>query len=563
MRGRSRRVVAPVAVAAFLAGAYPAYAWICHPDPVGTRTLVVVGAVESYSMFGTHVDVTYRDQKCAKRAVWNVRAGRPTTTMGPRAACGQAVGGTVAPARPAASVQPDGTVVVRAADGTPLRTLAIPRPFRASHAAVAGRRVVVFVRGPARPERPDRALVIDTSSGKLINSWPLLDRPTSLDVAGDLALFGTVHGHALYALRLSNGRIALVGLNRVPDMPQIDGAGVVYVDDLYKGKRGNGRTTLKFVPTRAVAQRLVNVARPLVTRGPIHAFAMDATRVGVAVDDPERSCDSVIFWNVPWHFDIDVTKLLMPRRLTCPTRGGPRITQIAFGGVGLEWVADYGGTTKLLTATLVNCDIRIVSSGARVAGVAGDGSVLAYALDGRADARGSLALVSLQHHHVDHGVFPGRTLARLTVRALAADAGRVATVDTNGRIELRTARGHLLRALRVPGTVAVALHGDDLVALGGAQLRVLDAASGRVVHAWKVSAGARPELDVHYGVAVIAIGRSVVAVDLATGRRAVVARAPGAVHAQIEAPGIAYRYNAGGHGFVRFVPFAQIERALD
>jgi hypothetical protein len=34
------------------------------------------------------------------------------------------------------------------------------------------------------------------------------------------------------------------------------------------------------------------------------------------------------------------------------------------------------------------------------------------------------------------------------------------------------------------------------------------------------------------------------------------------VHAQIEAPGIAYRYNASGRGFVRFVPFAHIERAL-
>ena len=54
----------------------------------------------------------------------------------------------------------------------------------------------------------------------------------------------------------------------------------------------------------------------------------------------------------------------------------------------------------------------------------------------------------------------------------------------------------------------------------------------------------------------------VIALDLETGRRAVVARTPGAVHAQIEAPGIAYRYNARGRGFVRFVPFARIERAL-
>ena len=562
---RSRRLVSAIAVSAALVGAYPAYAayeWICHPDPPGTRTLVVLGEVDSYSMAGANVRVAYRDAHCTRDFAWRVFAGRPTTTVGPRVACAQAAATQTAPGGRTASIEPDGTVRVHAADGTLLGSLAIPTPLAASHAAASGDRAVVFARGPERPDRPVRALVFDVRTGNVLHDWPLIDEPTSLDVQGDLAVFGTRRTQALYALRLSNGRIALVGLNRTRDTPQIERAGVVYKDDLYKGKRRNGRTTLKFVPTRAVEQGLIDVVKPLVTRGPIRAFAMDATRVGVAVDDPDLSCDRVVFWNIPWHFEIDVTRLLMPRRLTCPAKGGPRISQIAFGGVGLEWVADYGKTTKLLTATLVNCDVRTVTSGVPVAHVAGDGGLLAYALDGRSGARGSVAVVSLEHHHVDHAVSPGRTLARATVRSLSADEGRVASLDGNGRIEIRSSTGSLLRAVRVPGAAAVALRGDDLAVLRGAQLLVLDAASGRVVDAWKVPAGVRPELDTHFGVAVLSLGRRVVAVDLATGRTAVVARAPSAVHAQIEAPGIAYRFNAGGRGFVRFVPFAELERLL-
>ena len=173
-------------------------------------------------------------------------------------------------------------------------------------------------------------------------------------------------------------------------------------------------------------------------------------------------------------------------------------------------------------------------------GVAGDGSVLAYALEGCAGPAGPVAVVTLQHHHID-AVAPGRTLGRRTARSIAADARRVAALDVSGRIELRTTRGRLRALYALPAAAALALRSDDLVALGHGRLRVVDAGSGSSVHVWRVPAAARPEIDVHFGVAVITAGHKVIAVDLETGRRAVVARAPGAVHAQIEAPGIAYR----------------------
>jgi hypothetical protein len=65
-----------------------------------------------------------------------------------------------------------------------------------------------------------------------------------------------------------------------------------------------------------------------------------------------------------------------------------------------------------------------------------------------------------------------------------------------------------------------------------------------------------------FGVATLAAGRSVYAVALATGHRAVLATAPSRVEAQIEAPGVVYRYNAAGSGEFRFVPFAKVLRAL-
>ena len=40
------------------------------------------------------------------------------------------------------------------------------------------------------------------------------------------------------------------------------------------------------------------------------------------------------------------------------------------------------------------------------------------------------------------------------------------------------------------------------------------------------------------------------------------ATAPSRVEAQIEAPGVVYRYDAAGSGEFRFVPFAKIRRAL-
>src|SRR5439155_27065495 len=155
----------------------------------------------------------------------------------------------LAPDRPAyagavAATEPDGTVGIRAADGTLGRTFTLAAGLTAADVVLQDQRLFVAALAAATPDRPDRLLVYDTMSGALLHSWPLLERPTSLDVQGELALFSAQHGRGLYALRLSDGLTALVGLNRAGDTPQIQARGVVYHDDLYKGKRANGRVFL-------------------------------------------------------------------------------------------------------------------------------------------------------------------------------------------------------------------------------------------------------------------------------------------------------------------------------
>jgi hypothetical protein len=92
-------------------------------------------------------------------------------------------------------------------------------------------------------------------------------------------------------------------------------------------------------------------------------------------------------------------------------------------------------------------------------------------------------------------------------------------------------------------------------------VEVFDTATGERTHVWHVPAGAAA-IDVHYGIAVIPIGRRVVALDLDTGRRAVLAHAPAKAKAQIEAPGVIYAYNLGRRGVLRYIPTAKVELAL-
>jgi hypothetical protein len=66
-------------------------------------------------------------------------------------------------------------------------------------------------------------------------------------------------------------------------------------------------------------------------------------------------------------------------------------------------------------------------------------------------------------------------------------------------------------------------------------------------------------VSLRYGIAVIAAGDNVFAVNVATGRVARLAHVRGRASAQFDSPGAVVQFNAGGHGHLRLIPMSTIE----
>jgi hypothetical protein len=518
MRHHRRVLYTGVAAVVFAAaGAYPAYAYICHPDPPGTRTLTVGGDVQRYTMSGPRVRIDYRADNSCVKVSWNVRSGAARSR----------------------SVACDDAAAAQA-----------PRV-----ASRVGNRLIVL--RPGAGDVGDRLLV--RKHGRVLRSWPLPERFRTLDVHGGIALLATRGSRETYAVRLSDGRAALVGLNRRGDNPQIEAPGIVYQDNVYKRAEPGTRRLMKFVPLRAVERAIRRAGRPLTVAGEIADIAMDGPRVAIAVRGLGAECDRVMFWNIPWQY---VSRLTEEDELTCrQTHGRARIGTVAVGGIGAEWTTATGRLERVLSATIVDCVERIIATArghdSDLVSLAADGGLLAYAVSYGPGAGGSVGVVGAQ---MRAKTISTRLSAPLAVHV---DAGRVAVLGADGQVELISARGQLLQTFWPTAPTAVALRGDRLLVLTrDARLEVFDALTGESLATWSVPRGLSPALDAHFGVAVVTNRSTVFAVDLDTGRVATLVKTPGRVTAEIEAAGVAYGYTARGRGHVRFVSFAQIEAAL-
>ena len=453
-------------------------------------------------------------------------------------------------------------------------------------------------------------MVFDRATSRRIASWPLLDRPARVAVYGGIAILSGATRHELYALRLADGRIAQIGIARAGDRPLISAAGVLYQDDLDLKKHRTAplQRTLKLVPLSSVRQEL---ARPFTTvrmymsysapspasapdstgsvravqrastppyRGAdpprplrldrITAMAMNGSRVALAVHDPTGRCDYVLFWNVQWHY---VTRLTRSSGATClPTHAPGGITNVAIAGSRAIWTVTYGGKSRVVGAMITDCQewvvARPVAGLERVAGLAGDGSVLAYALAPR--TIGHRLLSAARHSLSSVGVVPAHwggvavEQFRNPLLGLSVYDGRIAALRAGGTVSIATPGGALTRQLRVGSTRAVALRKNVVAALSNrGTLNVYSISSGQRLHSWRVARDAS-SLDVQYGIALLTAGHDVYAVNLATGRAAHLFHAPTRVAAQIEAPGAAIQYNLAGHGHLGFIPMSQIEASV-
>ena len=300
-----------------------AAAQVCHPDAAGTRSFTVKGAVTHYGFAKGGVAVSWTaSNACSGSALWNFQAARS-------AKADTACAGTGAkPAGPVA------TRLVAKQGGTVVRVLLAPRGS----------------------DRPDRLAVVNRATHETA-SWPLIDRPTRVALYGDLAVLSTAKRHAVYALRITDGRIALVGITQPGDRPVIGAGGLLYQDDsmVAKDRDKLGRlltpvdrtVTLKLVPLATVGAELDQVGTMQVS-APIRSFSMDGPRVAYAVSDPRGACDQIRFWNIPWRFMSILTK---PNGASClPAHAPGGITNVALAGSRALWTTTYGSTTRVLAA---------------------------------------------------------------------------------------------------------------------------------------------------------------------------------------------------------------------
>jgi hypothetical protein len=523
MRTLNTVVVAALATAGIATAAGDARP--CHPDIPGTRSLTVTGEVTGYRFAGRGALVaSVQTKRCAGVARWNYAASAHET----------------------ASVSCQGSN----ADGS----AAVPQKLVAAQAD----RVVRVVLAPAGVDRPDRLDVIARATGRGIASWPLIDRPARVVLFGGIAILSGAGRNALYALRISDGRIAMLGIARAGDQPIIGPDGVVYQDDLYlkMHRLAPNRVTLKFVPLAAVERQLSLADQQIQTHWRITAIAMDGRRVVFAVHDPTGRCDAVKSWIPPWHFVARVTHRSGPTCLPAHAAGG--VTNVAMAGDRLVWTTQYGKTTRVLAASTIGCKEWVVArpapDGAPVVGLAGDGPVLAYALRGAgsADSPGTVGLVSSEWY--------GEVLSRSVVQvaAISADSNEIATLYRDGTVTVMSASGDLVSRFDAGPARAVALRGDTVAVLRRGRLAVYSAATGLLTNSWPVPANAR-SVDLHYGIAVVAAGGNVLALNVGTGRIARLLHVHGRAAAQIDSPGAVVQFNVGERGYLRFIPMSTIE----
>lgn len=493
-----------------LAFSASAYAYVCHPDLPGTRNLPVKGRVDAYALSGHVVTVHAWVRGCERRIVW----------------------------RPLGSTSSAGACTSRAARAGARRT------------ASDGRHRIALIRGSTTPDRPDRLAVYDARTGVGLHAWPLPAAASSVDVAGGLAVVSTANG--VYVVRLRDGRFALVGVKRPGDRPQIDAAGMVFQDDLYK-RRSARRTLLKFLPLSTLRHTLRPFG-PLRVPYRIGDFSLDGRSVIFVKEDPTGECDRIGVWTIPWHYSTD----LMDEPPICPERHAPGgITALALGGQYLEVLTTYGRVQTLISSTFVHCIEKVVKRTALGAGtipaLAGDSSTLAYAFRPRA---GSARVGRL------HGQRRAWTTSLPSAVQLSVDRGRLAVLRADGRIDVL--RGDsVVRTFAPLGARAIGLRGDRLAVLTQAgTLEVYALSSAKLLHRWRAPAGARATLDLHYGVAVLTAGRRIYAIGLSSGKRRVLLAAPHAVRAHLDDIGVVYAYDAGAGGVLGFIPLAAVERAL-
>ena len=579
MQRARRRTKAAAVVGGLGLLASASAAAVCHPDSPGTRTLAVTGHVVGYAQHGGAVEVTLQAPSgCHRTTAWRPLIGRPFQAIRAASAkCGATRSlrgasvevGDLSPrllratdGAQRAELGFDGVIHVYSGDKS-LRKIKRNVRTRALKIALSGNRVVVLAAGSYQPDRPYRIEVYSTLTARFLHSWPLLARPTTLDLHGNVALFTARNSGGVFGLRLSDGKTTLLSPVQPGDRPQINRYGAVFQSNLYERLNRQGRVHMKFLPTSVINGDFAQTFDTLEPRLPIKAFAMDGPRVAVVLDAPGRACDPVRFWNVPWH---SFVRINMFEDLTC-AHGMQMGAGLAIAGIGAQWLAIERGKQRIIVSDSKACIEEVAGTlGARdgTPPLTGDGTLLAFG-----SPRGSHLEDGTTLEHEAVVLMNWKTRERTVVRtpvpalALSLDQGRVAMVRADHRVAVLAANGDEIATLETDEPHAIVLRGRELVvATKTGAIEVWDVRTQRRIHVWQSPGGTASSLDAHYGIAVFSVGRTVYALRLATGRLVALARSSSSVNVQIEAPGVVYQHTNDRGSFMKFVSLSAVERTL-
>jgi hypothetical protein len=324
------------------------------------------------------------------------------------------------------------------------------------------------------------------------------------------------------------------------------------------------------------AQGAEPVPRVKNTKGDIESIAMDGPRVAYAVKSD--TCTKVIVLNV-----ITRAAAVASGPKTCDADNsstGAGVREIALAGLRLAWIVNQGGNSEsndyLYTATLGGQKERLVSSAFRSGDVDGTltGAWLNHLVGSgdrmavnrfTTDAEGTITQASLQRLEAGLSTL---ALGTPSLYASSLDLHRVAVLRPDQKVAIYdTETRRLLLTVAPSSAREIALRKDYLVVLTRTKtLEVYNSHTGVRLRTWPVAAGAS-RLDVHSGIAVYAVWRTVFEVRLTDGRDAPLATASRAIEGlEIEAPGVVYAYNTfkglQDVGNLAFVPLRQATSLL-
>ena len=314
------------------------------------------------------------------------------------------------------------------------------------------------------------------------------------------------------------------------------------------------------------------------TAGWIESLAMDGPRVAYAVEGTGGGCTKVVVWNV-----VTGSAALASGPATCgadSTSTGGGVTQIAIAGTRLAWVVNQGGNSessdslytaslpapkeRLLVSTVRTGDVDGTLTGGWIGGLVGNGDRIAvnrWTTNESGEVQtGTLQRVGARLATVSSGM--------TALHAQALDLRRVAVLRASGDVAVYDVdSGGLYVTVKPSSARQVVLRKDYIVVLTRTKsLEIYNSHTGAFVRKWPVVAGAT-RLDVHSGIAVYAVGRTVHALRLRDGSDIVVATAPRAIEGlAIEPAGLVYAYNTvkgtKDLGNLAFVPLAKVNALL-